>query len=933
MEHSLLVVELKKPSETIEVEGQAQFYAVWTRAPFYVITNGRELAVYRIEPFFHDVLELCFPLCELASHWQKLKGLLAPSNVAEYCIANKLKAINPAESRYGDYVSASLLLYDARLRQSLSRSVTAHSGLPTLAAPICLSAPDPAFSEVSAAPYAEVVEQHRTCVLLSEPGGGKTYLLQLIARDAFAANLQSEANPVPVFIPAKLWSRSFRHLAQAVHQAVRPFSPDSLLVEVEAELRAGRFLILIDGLDEVLQAPDALTYEILQIAQSTRSRLIVTCRSSDYHQQLQDQFDAFVIDPLTPEQIEQYASRVLGRAGEHFLYSIGPDLSDLVRNPLLLMMTILVMDRAPGHRLPKNRANLYRHFATLLLTEWQARRADEGAFVVDQETKEAALAQYAWQTRRRIPSDRVLNAAIQAQHPIWPAPMVRRELLKSGLLVPTAHGPDFFHPSFREFFAALHLATSPDADVRSFIESEHRDDRSREVFAFLAGLLQDADRQALLLDFLEEANLRLYRACLLSRFERITGGPASWSASQSFDYLNQLRLTYERIVGALFPEIKLLLPPWNAADDVPQEAAYGYELQIEGGIDPTVPSAAYELRAVAPTDPTPRVVVREFRGVPFITIGGADGARHTIALSSLSLGNQRSHDLRYADQGLDSAREIAFREIRKSVYSLLDARRLGYAASYYLICESAERYLQSLNHAAKRKRSAEFRELRDLSLYTVPLDHILHLLVGWYERLGATLDVHVLIYQLASIKDSGVEVADFLLPPADLTKSETPRRARNRSWNTWSLPQLADRIAKFYTWHQASYRYLVETCFPKFRDELFFYSIGPVKVKANIYRPNRGTEDGWVRVFWEPVATMHEMGTEISVIGEPDREEPDDAKFDRLAASLRDLGRPTRGLSTGGGHRLEHYFSGGDILHQEVYKQLRRDFELILGRD
>jgi hypothetical protein len=65
-DHALMVVELKNPDETLEdAHGQAQFYAHWAKAPFYVMTNGKKLVVYRMQGFFDDVREVLCGVEEL----------------------------------------------------------------------------------------------------------------------------------------------------------------------------------------------------------------------------------------------------------------------------------------------------------------------------------------------------------------------------------------------------------------------------------------------------------------------------------------------------------------------------------------------------------------------------------------------------------------------------------------------------------------------------------------------------------------------------------------------------------------------------------------------------------------------------------------------------------------------------------------------------
>lgn len=50
--HSLLVVEAKKPGKMPDELGQAQFYTMWTKAPAYIETDGEDVLGYFYNPIF-----------------------------------------------------------------------------------------------------------------------------------------------------------------------------------------------------------------------------------------------------------------------------------------------------------------------------------------------------------------------------------------------------------------------------------------------------------------------------------------------------------------------------------------------------------------------------------------------------------------------------------------------------------------------------------------------------------------------------------------------------------------------------------------------------------------------------------------------------------------------------------------------------------------
>ena len=66
-EHSLLVVEAKKPGKIPEEPGQAQYYTMWTRAVAYIETDGEEVFGYYYNPVSNDHKVLQVSVDELSA--------------------------------------------------------------------------------------------------------------------------------------------------------------------------------------------------------------------------------------------------------------------------------------------------------------------------------------------------------------------------------------------------------------------------------------------------------------------------------------------------------------------------------------------------------------------------------------------------------------------------------------------------------------------------------------------------------------------------------------------------------------------------------------------------------------------------------------------------------------------------------------------------
>jgi predicted NACHT family NTPase len=121
-------------------------------------------------------------------------------------------------------------------------------------------------------------------VVLSEPGGGKTRLTQMLAKDLALATQADPEAPVPVILKSRSWGREFGSIAEGVRKEIESFAPGTAATGVvEEDLSAGRFVVLLDGLDEAPRAEaNLLRAEPIRVATRMGTRLIATCRKQDY---------------------------------------------------------------------------------------------------------------------------------------------------------------------------------------------------------------------------------------------------------------------------------------------------------------------------------------------------------------------------------------------------------------------------------------------------------------------------------------------------------------------------------------------------------------------------------------------------------------------------------------------------------------------------
>jgi HEAT repeat protein len=125
-----------------------------------------------------------------------------------------------------------------------------------------------------------------------------------------------------------------------------------------------RFLLLLDGLNEVAPEQRGNARKVLEGFLSYPHRLLISCREQDYDESLH-QHAAFVLQGLQEDEILGYLRTHLSDKGKAlFDAQIRRDekMRTLVANPLMLWLVGEVARANPEARLPANRGQLFRVF-------------------------------------------------------------------------------------------------------------------------------------------------------------------------------------------------------------------------------------------------------------------------------------------------------------------------------------------------------------------------------------------------------------------------------------------------------------------------------------------------------------------------------------------------------------------------------------------
>ena len=411
---------------------------------------------------------------------------------------------------------------------------------------------------------AEALHQRdrRAFVILGDPGSGKTTLLHFLAlvyaRGPETATRRlgvdpAEADRLPIFVPLAAFDdmlresqregRSLTLLEFLPRYYARRRSLPSLEPLFRRALESGRALVLLDGLDEVLDV-GTRTYVAQQAGafigewSSRGVRFAVSSRFVGYREApLPGNLPTLsVLDFGTPE-IETFVRR-WAHAFEKWVASgtespemlrraqaLEADLLEDVRsndsvrrlaaNPL--MLTMLALLRRQVGRLPHRRVQLYESYVGTLLENWVDTRS-EGArersiTILDRHQAESILIPLAFWLQKEKPSGTAGRAEIRnklveiclKERGIDPAhaerPTVReaekeadrflQEMRQmAGLIIERGHDAfGFLHLTFQEYFAGRALAQLGDEERWAAIRPNLHDPRWREPILLCAGRL------------------------------------------------------------------------------------------------------------------------------------------------------------------------------------------------------------------------------------------------------------------------------------------------------------------------------------------------------------------------------------------------------------------------------------------------------------
>jgi predicted NACHT family NTPase len=361
-------------------------------------------------------------------------------------------------------------------------------------------------------PGLEVAKKYGKLMLLGKPGAGKSTFLKRLAMLCSAGDFY--ADKVPCFVVLREFAEATGSPGLLKYLGKQLESP----VAFERLIKAGKLLILLDGLDEVREEDGKrILNKIREFSEQYHENIfVVSCRiaAKEYvFEQFTDVELADFDDTQIADFVGNWYQELNPEKGKIFLEKMKeyPRVRELATNPLLLTMLCLLFNDSTDF--PSNRSELYGQALDVLLRRWDGTRnieREQAYKRLSLDRKKDLLSQLAWNTfdsqeyffKQELAASQIssyIRGLPDAQTDSEALLLDGRAILQSiaaqhGLLVERARGIySYSHLSFHEYFAAWWIVTANDTETFNKLSQHVIDRQWREVFLLATGMLRNAD--------------------------------------------------------------------------------------------------------------------------------------------------------------------------------------------------------------------------------------------------------------------------------------------------------------------------------------------------------------------------------------------------------------------------------------------------------
>ena len=402
-------------------------------------------------------------------------------------------------------------------------------------------------------------------MVLGSPGIGKSTFLRKVGLEALkweTARYRHEL--IPVFVELKLFGDRHSDIEKLIVEEFQTCGFPNAEVFTQRLLEAGKLLILLDGLDEVpTEFVDRAIEQIGRLVDRyDKNHFIASCRIAAYKGGF-PRFKDVTMANFSDKQMETFVRQwfrreptIADQYWELLNSSEYKSVKELGQTPLLLTLLCAVYDESQS--LPKQKSSLYGEALEVWLKKWAAERRvhrDPIYQELNLQLEQVLLSEIAYQSfaeDQLFFSKRELTEQIRAflinnlnapKHLDAEAALYAIQV-QQGILVERARDTySFSHLTFQEYLTAQYIVD--EQQLESLVTDHLTDQRWREVFFLVSGLMRNAD------GFL---NLMESEAQKLIHTEKLTA-LIQWAAHQTTGSIGDFKPAAKKVVALFYARI------------------------------------------------------------------------------------------------------------------------------------------------------------------------------------------------------------------------------------------------------------------------------------------------------------------------------------------------------------------------------------------
>lgn len=650
----------------------------------------------------------------------------------------------------------------------------------------------------------EVLLKEKYVLVLGEAGYGKTYESIILLQRA--CTNEKTCTLIPVFISLQEYGLLYTDIFSGIKYKITPFCDGEADKIIEQQLKEGRFLLIMDGIDDITQ-DDYRTKFYAEFnnfaAQYSTNLFFITSRFNRYHGELGEKKQYF-LTALSEQTIRQELRK------DGIVVDIPLHYYMLFSNPFFLSVGKSVLKRSTNREI-FNRSRLFEELFQKLYGGISHQGQFAGCAPLTYHDAQTILGNFAYHTFPQ-PSysytefDQQLSKIVQ-ENKI----RIIGSFVGSGIFR-IEDKVVFAHKLLKEYCVAHYLVHNfPLSNNVELYTDLVKKDEWKEVFIFAGGIFQEAQAQDEFLDFVMEHNLPLYIECVNAKSD-VSESDITDSAKR---LLTQIHRTYRFILSKYFCPIETLFDPLHTPNRFAVES--GQKIAIIGCLSEDKSHLSYWFDFVSAGECDVQCINEQ------------QCQEYHAAFEKKALSSRRNFvsygvNLRLSGLSEDSGRKIAINLIKNRLKALIEKKNL--IESKHLLCERIAFY--------QRKVEA-IRGIDNLPEMQAIIDKMINDELEKNPRLsGYTLN-GVELFPLRDLlhylnRDNTV-LSDHILPGPDMP---IPTSGACFTWDLYSKEQKERRIAQFFYYHEISYLRMVEYNFPNLKKHFRRYNDIPYQVVVEV---------------------------------------------------------------------------------------------------